>query len=115
MRSLPHPSYYELGNLTIWVKTLFKDVNYYKYLFFILMASITSFYSIISLIIGPVIIYKFNKIIFYLTLLYIIYFMLITGPVLSPKYIFPILPCIFLYQGITLYELYKYARKYLKI
>ena len=41
----------------------------------------------------------------------VLYFLLITGPVLSPKYIFPILPCLFLYQGITLFKFVDFFKK----
>ncbi len=115
LRTLPHPSYYEAGNLMLWLKALVKDSSYYNYLFLILVAAITSIYTLLSLFIGPIIVYQLNRTIFSLTLLYVLYFMFITGPVLSPKYIFPILPCIFFYQGITFYECYKYLRKFIKI
>lgn len=118
LRSLPHPSFYETGNMFAWLKIILSDSTYYKYLFIISIASITSLFTLISLIIGPVFVFKKDRMIFYLTILYILYFSLINGPILSPKYIFPILPCIFLYQGITLYKIINLIRllleKYLK-
>ena len=104
-RALPHPSYYETGNTLLWLKLIIGNSEYYKYFFILLIASITSIFTLISLIVAPIYIYKDNKVIFYLTTLCILYFLLVTGPVLSPKYIFPILPCIFLYQGITLFKI----------
>ena len=104
-RSLPHPSFYETGNLLLWLKIMLDNSQYHKYLFFSAFASITSIFTVICLIIGPYFIFKENKTIFILTILYTFYFLVITGPVVSPKYIFPILPCMFLFQGITLYKL----------
>ena len=105
LRNLPHPSFYEISNPLIWLKTLYNDSKYHKYLFFLLMSSISSLFSIFSIILGNILLYRKDKIVFSLCLLYMAYFLLITGPVLSPKYIFPILPCIFLYQGITLLKI----------
>lgn len=105
LRNLPHPSYYEVSNPIKWLQSLASDKKYYNYLLIISLASITSIFSIFSLIIGPVLLYKENKYVSYFCLLYVLYFMIITGPVLSPKYIFPILPCIFLYQAVTLVKI----------
>ena len=111
LRSLPHPSYYETGSIFLWLKLIFSNSEYYKYLAILTIASLSCIFTITSLIVGPVYIYKNDKIIFYLTTLYVLYFLIVTGPVLSPKYIFPILPCIFLYQGITISKLIKFLTK----
>jgi hypothetical protein len=112
LRSLPHPSYYEVSNPIKWLQSLVSDKKYYNYLLIISLASITSIFSILSLIIGPILLYRENKYVSYLCLLYVAYFMIITGPVLSPKYIFPILPCIFLYQAFTLVKIKDTFAKY---
>ena len=111
LRSLPHPSYYETGRFLLWLKLIFNNSEYFKYLIFVSISSISCLFTIASMIVGPVYIFKNNRMIFYLTTLYILYFLTITGPVLSPKYILPILPCIFLYQGITIYELVQLLTK----
>jgi hypothetical protein len=105
LRNLEHPSYYEVSNPRKWMLSLISEKKYYNYLLIISLASITSIFSILSFIIGPVLLYKENKYVSYFCLLYVLYFMIITGPVLSPKYIFPILPCIFLYQAFTLVKI----------
>ncbi len=110
LRSLPHPSYYDTGYALLWLKLIFSNSEYLKYLIFVSIASITCIFAITSLIIGPLYIYKNDKMIFFLTTLYVLYFLFITGPVLSPKYIFPILPCLFLYQGITFYKILKFLK-----
>ncbi len=114
IRSLPHPSFYEVGNLFSWVKLLIEDNQYHRYLIVILVASFTSIFTLISLLVGSVYIFKKSKTIFILTNLYILYFLIITGPVLSPKYVFPILPCIFMYQGITVSKFLDIIKKFKK-
>ena len=111
LRSLPHPSFYETGSIFLWLKLIFSNSEYYKYLTFLTIACLSCIFTITSLIVGPAFIYKNNRMIFYLTTLYVLYFLTITGPVLSPKYIFPILPCIFLYQGITIFKLIQFFTK----
>ena len=111
LRSLPHPSYYETGNILLWIKLIFSNSEYYKYLIIFSIASISSIFTLVSFIIGAVYIFRTNRMIFVLTKLYVLYFLLITGPVLSPKYIFPILPCLFFYQGITLFKLVNFLKK----
>ncbi len=115
LRALPHPSYYETGNILLWMKIIFGNSEYYSYLLLVSIASITSIFTIISFFVGSLYIYRNDKTIFYLTMLYIAYFLVITGPVLSPKYIFPILPCIFLYQGITFYKIFHFIKGKLKV
>ena len=61
-------------------------------------------------IIGSIHVYRNNLTLFYIIILYVLYFLIITGPVLSPKYIFPILPCIFLFQGITFFKIIHYFK-----
>tara|TARA_X000000950_G_scaffold289390_1_gene412774 strand:- start:4582 stop:5943 length:1362 start_codon:yes stop_codon:yes gene_type:complete len=113
LRSLPHPSFYETGKVSLWVKLLFSNKEYFNYLLIISLASITCLFTLISLILGPIYFYKNHKIIFYLSILYILYFSIITGPVLSPKYIFPILPCIFLYQAITFCKIVNFLKPFI--
>ena len=113
LRSLPHPSFYETGNVASWIRLLLSNKEYFNYLLIISLASITCLFTITSLILGPIYFYKNDKIIFYLSILYILYFSIITGPVLSPKYIFPILPCIFLYQAITFCKIVNFFKPFI--
>ena len=114
LRGLPHPSYYETGNILLWIKLIFSNAEYHKYLFVLFLSSISSLFTLASLIIGPMHVYRNNLTIFYITILYMSYFLIITGPVLSPKYIFPILPCIFLFQGITFFKIIHLFKSKLK-
>ncbi len=104
LRNLPHPSFYETSNIFLWLKRLYLDSNFHKYLFLLVLSSVTSVFTIFSFFLGNILLYKESKAVFYICLLYIAYFLIITGPILSPKYIFPVLPCIFLYQGLTLFK-----------
>ena len=110
LRSLPHPSYYETANTSLWIKLIFSNNDYHKYLFILLLSSISSLFTLASLIIGSMHVYRNNLTLFNIIILYILYFLIITGPVLSPKYIFPILPCIFLFQGITFFKIIHYFK-----
>ncbi|MAI02725.1 MAG: hypothetical protein CMP40_02715, partial [Rickettsiales bacterium] len=102
VRNLPHPSYYQDPNLKRWTYNLIYNKEYHYYLAFLMLSLISSLFTLSSIIIGPFLLLKENKTIFYLCLLYVLYFLVITGPVLSPKYIYPILPCIFIYQSLTI-------------
>ena len=113
LRSLPHPSFYETGKMSLWLKLLVSKKEYFNYLLIISLASITCLFTLISLVLGPLYFYKNDKFIFYLSTLYILYFSIITGPVLSPKYIFPVLPCIFLYQAITFYKAVNFFKPFI--
>ena len=114
LRSLPHPSYYETGNILLWLKLIFSNSEYYKYLIIFSIASFSSIFTLVAFIVGSVYFFRTNRMIFFLTTLYVLYFLLVTGPVLSPKYIFPILPCLFLYQGVTLFKLVNFFKKQVK-
>ena len=52
LRSLPHPSYYETGNILLWLKLIFSNSEYYKYLTFLSIASLSCIFTIISFIVG---------------------------------------------------------------
>ena len=109
VRNLPHPSYYQDPNLKRWTYNLIYNKEYHYYLAFLTISLISSIFTLSSIIIGPILLLKENKTIFYLCLLYVLYFLVITGPVLSPKYIYPILPCIFIFQSLTI----KYLKDFL--
>ena len=46
LRSLPHPSYYETGNILLWLKLIFSNSEYYKYLIILSIASISCIFTI---------------------------------------------------------------------
>ena len=105
VRKLPHPSFYNVSEPFKWIKELFFTKDYHYYLLIVLTASISSVFILLSLLLGPIELYKKNKFIFTVSISYVLFFCIITGPILSPKYIIGILPCLFLYQAITLSKL----------
>ena len=105
VRKLPHPSFYSVSEPLKWIKKLFFTKDYHYYLLIVLTASISSVFILLSLLLGPIELFKKDKFIFFVSIFYILFFCIITGPVLSPKYIIGILPCLFLYQAITLSKL----------
>tara|TARA_B100000963_G_C22603841_1_gene661502 strand:- start:327 stop:1634 length:1308 start_codon:yes stop_codon:yes gene_type:complete len=109
IRKLKHPSFYENNkNIIIWLKKIFyiQEFKSYKYVFF--FSLVTSLFSLISIIIGFSYLYKKNifQFIFVLASFFII--CVITGPVFSPKYIFPIIPLFFILQAIVLRNFYSF-------
>ncbi|GIS17131.1 MAG: hypothetical protein CM15mP118_0100 [Alphaproteobacteria bacterium] len=64
LRSLPHPSYYETGNILLWIKLIFSNTEYHKYLFVLFLSSISSLFTLASLIIGSIHVYRKNTILF---------------------------------------------------
>ena len=61
LRSLPHPSFYETGSIFLWLKLIFSNSEYYKYLTFLTIACLSCIFTIASLIVGPAFIYKNNS------------------------------------------------------
>ena len=111
VRDLPHPSFYSISDPLEWLKKLFFESKYHKYFIIILIASLSSLFVLLSLIIGPLVLLKKDRFIALASIMYILYFLLITGPVLSPKYIIPVLPCLFLYQALTLSRVLEFIRR----
>ena len=105
VRKLPHPSFYSVAEPLKWIKELFYTKDYHYYLLIVLTSSISSAFILLSLLLGPIELFKKDKFIFIVSISYILFFCIITGPVISPKYIVGILPCLFLYQAITLSKL----------
>ena len=102
VRNLAHPSFYDTSEPLEWLKKLFLERKYRYYLISLTISSLTSLFVLLSLFLGPIQLFKKDKFICIISIIYILYFSVITGPVLSPKYIIPMLPCIFLYQAITI-------------
>ena len=110
VRDLPHPSFYSISDPLDWLGKMFLDSKYHNYLMIIFIASLSSVFVFLSLIIGPLMLLKEDKFIAFISIIYILYFLLVTGPVLSPKYLIPILPCLFLYQALTLSRILELLR-----
>tara|TARA_B100000686_G_scaffold149590_1_gene156869 strand:- start:34168 stop:35493 length:1326 start_codon:yes stop_codon:yes gene_type:complete len=105
VRSLAHPSFAQEGNIKKWVKTLFLDKQYLLYLIVLIFSLIFSLFSIYSIVLGYYFFLKSNLFISFISILLIIYFCLITGPTISPKYCLPYLPVLIYLQAISLDKL----------
>jgi 4-amino-4-deoxy-L-arabinose transferase-like glycosyltransferase len=118
VRNLKHTSFANEGNINNWLTSIFLNKNYLDYRNIIIVASILSLISIILFIMGSYILFRNDFILGVLAFLIIIYFCLITGPTLSPKYCIPYAPIIFYLQAIALEKLLsfkkqsKYAKNY---
>ena len=100
IRDMSHPSFAESGNIKDWVKKLFFISSYNSYKNIIIFSFFISLFTSISILIGFRYFYKKEKILASLSFLIIIYFSLLTGPTLSPKYGLPFIPIIFFLQAI---------------
>ncbi len=109
VRKLKHPSFYDNNkNIIIWLKKVFSvhEFKPYKHLF--CFSLITSLFSLISMIIGFYYLYKKNIFQFMFIVSSFSIICIITGPVFSPKYIFPIIPFFLILQAIALRRFYSF-------
>jgi len=104
-RSLSHPSFAQEGNIIKWIKTLFLNKEYFMYLTVLLLSLIFSLFSVFSIVSGYYFFLKSNLFISVISILLIIYFCLITGPTMSPKYCLPYLPVLLYLQAISIDKL----------
>jgi len=102
VRSLSHPSFAKEGNITKWIETLFSHKEYFPYLIVLLFSFICSLFCIYSILMGFYIFTKSNLFISVLSISIIMYFSLITGPTVSPKYCMPYLPILLYLQGMSI-------------
>ena len=107
VRNLPHPSYVNSKSLSNWFEVLRTTKEFHEYfvifLLSIVLATICSFFTVFGFCL-----FIYRQ--FYLTLLgsgLIAYFIVITGPNVSPKYILPFIPLIFLWQAAALKQIGK--------
>ena len=102
VRSLSHPSFAKEGNITKWTETLFSNKDYFSYLIVLLLSFICSLFCIYSILMGFYVLTKSNLFISFLSISIIMYFSLITGPTVSPKYCLPYLPILLYLQGLSI-------------
>ena len=110
VRNLNHPSFTETENITQWIKKLFLEKENIAYGSILLGTLIISIFTVLALIIGLYYSIRENLIISVLSVCIIVYFCLITGPVISPKYCLPFVPIIIYFQSITLERLFRFIK-----
>lgn len=113
-RTLLHPSLAQEGSITKWIKTLISKNEYSPYLVVLLLSMIFSLFSVFTLVLGYFYFIRENLYISLISIIIIIYFCLITGPTISPKYCLPYLPVLIYLQGMSISKLILFAknRKY---
>ena len=109
-RSLSHPSFAQEGNIIKWIKTLFLNKEYFMYLTVLLLSLVFSLFSVFSIVSGYYFFLKSNLFISVISILLIIYFCLITGPTMSPKYCLPYLPVLLYLQAISIDKLILFVK-----
>lgn len=102
VRSLSHPSFAKEGNITKWIEILFSNKEYFPYLIVLLVSFTCSLFCIYSTLVGFYVLTKSNLFISFLSISIIMYFALITGPTVSPKYCMPYIPILLYLQGMSI-------------
>ena len=111
VRNLDHPSFSKSVNIVKWIKSLLYEKENLTYGKVLLITIIISIFTGLSFIIGMSYFFRENIIMCVVSFLIIIYFSLITGPVISPKYCLPFLPIIIYFQAITLEKLLFFIKR----
>lgn len=111
-RDLPHPSFYGNDrNLVNWITRILKEDKFKKYKVMLCITVIFSVFFILLFFYGLTLLYKNyfkTAVIFSIISLY---FLGITGPVFSPKYIHPILPVLITFEVIALRQFFEFFVK----
>ena len=111
VRNLTHPSFAQEGNIIKWMKSIIANKDSLIYFNILLLSSIVSLYSGITFIIGYYIFFKSNFYLSIISIFIIMFFCLITGPTVSPKYCLPYIPIIFYLQAISIDKLFILLKK----
>jgi len=111
VRNMTHPSFAQEGNIIKWVKSIIANKEILIYLNILLLSSILSLFSGLAFIIGYCIFFKSNFYLSIISIFIIMFFCLITGPTLSPKYCLPYLPIILYLQAISTDKLFLFIKK----
>jgi hypothetical protein len=111
VRNLTHPSFAQEGNIIKWMKSIIANKDSLIYFNILLLSSIVSLYSGITFIIGYYIFFKSNFNLSLISIFIIMFFCLITGPTVSPKYCLPYIPIIFYLQAISIDKLFTFIKK----
>ena len=114
MRSLAHPSFANEGNIGKWIETLFLNKQYFVYLIVLIITLLFSLYSIFSITIGYYIFIKSSLLTSLISILVIMFFCIITGPTISPKYSLPYLPILIYLQAIAFDKLILFIKNIVK-
>ncbi len=106
VRNLHHPSFSESSNIIEWIKSLIFEKENLFYGKVLLITAIMSLFTGLTFVTGFYFFMRENIFMSIISFIIIIYFCLITGPVISPKYCLPFIPIIIYFQSIILEKLF---------
>ena len=111
VRKLQHFSFADEGKIRAWFNKNYSNKESSKYLLIFFISIFFSIFTAFSFIIGFSYFIKMTPMVAILAIFIILYFSLITGPTLSPKYCVPFLPIIFYVQSIFFNKLLNFIKK----
>ena len=111
VRAMKHPSFAQEAGLKSWLYNLFLNKDYLQYTNVVIISLFFTIFSFITFFYGFYVFFKDNYILSLLSLCIVIYFCIITGPTISPKYCLPYAPIIFYLQAIFLDKLMLFCKK----
>jgi hypothetical protein len=111
VRKLQHFSFADEGKIRVWFNKNYSNKESSKYLLIFFISIFFSIFTAFSFIIGFSYFIKMTPMVAILAIFIILYFSLITGPTLSPKYCVPFLPIIFYVQSIFFNKLLNFIKK----
>lgn len=113
VRNLEHSSFAEQGKISSWLMKNLENKESIKYIIVLITSLFFAIFTFISLIIGFYCLVKYNVVFAILAFFIILYFSVLTGPTLSPKYSMPFIPIILYFQAIFIDKLFLfYKRRY---
>ena len=105
VRNLHHPSFSESPNIMEWIKSLIFEKENLLYGKVLIITAIMSIVTGFTFVTGLYFFIRENIFMSMISFVIIIYFCLITGPVISPKYCLPFIPIIIYFQSIAVEKL----------
>jgi len=113
VRNLEHFSFADQGKISSWLMKNLENKESIKYIIVLIASLSFAIFTFISLIVGFYCLVKSNVALAILAFFIILYFSVLTGPTLSPKYSMPFIPIILYFQAIFIDKLFLfYKRRY---
>ena len=113
VRNLEHFSIADQGKISSWLMKNLENKESIKYIIVLITSLFFAIFTFISLIVGFYFLVKYNIAFAILAFFIILYFSVLTGPTLSPKYSMPFIPIILYFQAIFIDKLFLfYKRRY---
>ncbi len=110
VRNLEHASFAEEGKISNWLNKNLEQTESIKYLIVLIISLFFVVFTFVSFIYGFFYLVKYNILLAILSFFIILYFGIITGPTLSPKYSLPFIPIILYFQAIFIDKLFLFFK-----